>query len=115
MTRRPALAALALTAVLAAGCSSAPAQPRACKVTADITKDMSGGAVGGSAMSTYSAALADSGTTGPLAAPVARAVRDSLSASSDVDSDDMAAYQADAGSFVADLQVVHGDCLHGVR
>jgi len=61
------------------------------------------------------AALALSGTTGALAAPVRQAVQDAHSAQLDVSSGDMAQYQSDAEAFVTDLQVIRGDCLHGIR
>jgi hypothetical protein len=107
------LAAVVMAASLGA-CSSPPAPPRACNVERLVLKDMDGGAVNGQAMGTYATALADSGTTGPLAAAVTTAVHDANNAQEDVGSGDMSQYAVDARAFIADLEVIQGDCLHGV-
>jgi hypothetical protein len=111
----PVLLAASLTAALAlTACGSAPA-PRACNLERLELKDMDRGSVNGAAMGTYAIALADSGTTGPLASPVQKAVTDANSARSDAASGNFGQYETDAGAFIADLEVIHGDCAHGIR
>jgi hypothetical protein len=105
--------ALALgVSVALAGCGGGPAaQPKACKVERLAIKDMDGGAVNGKAMGTYGQALADSGATGVIEAPVRQAVRDAGSAQQDADAGNGTQYTADAKAFLADLEIIRGDCL----
>lgn len=111
----PALLAASLAAALAvAACGSAPA-PRACNLERLELKDMDRGSVNGAAMGTYATALAESGTTGPLESPVRQAITDANSASSDASGGNYGQYEIDAEAFIADLEVIRGDCAHGVN
>jgi hypothetical protein len=110
------LLVLSASVVMSCGCASSnPASaPRACKVAKLTLADMDKGAVNAKAMRTYAAALADIGTTGPLASPVTAAVRAADTASSDADQADWTDYKAAGSRLVAELQVIRGDCLRGV-
>ena|ERR1700761_3879079 len=110
------LLVLGASVVMSCGCASSnPASaPRACKVAKLTLADMDKGAVSAKAMRTYAAALAETGTTGPLASPVAAAARAADTASSDADQANWTDYKAAGSHLISELQLIRGDCQRGV-
>lgn len=105
--------AVTLTACGSSNPTSAAAQ-RVCKVAQLEVKDMGSGAVNAQAMTTYATSLADTGVTGELAGPVGHAITAGNDAANDAATDAWEQYKADAAAFVSDLEMIGGDCRHGI-
>jgi hypothetical protein len=110
-----AVAVTLVSALSGCGGSVSAAQSPACKVAQQTENDMGSGAVDGTAMGTYAAALAGSGATGQLSIPVKAAITDARNAQQDVSDGDMTQYQQDAKSFLTDVSMIQGDCMHGIQ